>query len=86
MLSHRRRLGAADGSHKRGRCLTSLLALRLPGADPGVVLPRLCITQWLDCWLREPRLRPSIRSAWSRTVDRLRLVPAGQRSRHVRGP
>eukprot|EP00959_Pyramimonas_sp_CCMP1952_P131375 2747297-Pyramimonas_sp.AAC.1 len=72
----RRGLGAAAGPAKRGRCLLSRLALRLPGADPGVALPRVRRSQWLDSWLREPRLRSSVRLAWDRTVAALQDVPA----------
>eukprot|EP00959_Pyramimonas_sp_CCMP1952_P038903 814546-Pyramimonas_sp.AAC.1 len=39
LLDLRRRLGAVSG-HRRGRCLTTLLDLRAPGADPGHALPR----------------------------------------------
>eukprot|EP00959_Pyramimonas_sp_CCMP1952_P214489 4488519-Pyramimonas_sp.AAC.1 len=84
MLSHRRRLRAAAGSAKRGRCLTSLLALRLPGDDAGAALPRLCLNQCLDSWLRVSRLRASVQLARGRTLAALKEVPVAQRSRHVR--
>eukprot|EP00959_Pyramimonas_sp_CCMP1952_P202387 4232111-Pyramimonas_sp.AAC.1 len=64
MLAHRRRPGAAAGSSKRGRCLTTLLALRLPGADPGTALPRLCLQQWFEAWLGQPEIRRSIVKVW----------------------
>eukprot|EP00959_Pyramimonas_sp_CCMP1952_P403238 8448924-Pyramimonas_sp.AAC.1 len=36
LLQARRRAGFACGAATRGRCLTSLLALRMPEQDPGI--------------------------------------------------
>eukprot|EP00959_Pyramimonas_sp_CCMP1952_P215933 4516476-Pyramimonas_sp.AAC.1 len=44
LVQLRRRLGGVSG-HRRGRCLTTLLDIRAPGADPGYALPRQCVEQ-----------------------------------------
>eukprot|EP00959_Pyramimonas_sp_CCMP1952_P471490 9498492-Pyramimonas_sp.AAC.1 len=85
MQLQRRRLGAAAGSSKRGRCLSTLLAMRLPCADPGALLPQQCVSLWLSVRLGGPQLRPSISLAWPATVKHLMSIKPEQRNRHVRG-
>eukprot|EP00959_Pyramimonas_sp_CCMP1952_P007773 162500-Pyramimonas_sp.AAC.1 len=56
----RRRAGYACGAATRGRCLTSLLELRMPGQDPGIKFPSQCVLMWLENWRDHPDLRAGI--------------------------
>eukprot|EP00959_Pyramimonas_sp_CCMP1952_P367599 7699707-Pyramimonas_sp.AAC.1 len=86
MTLQRRRLAAAASSARRGRCATTLLALRLPGSDPGLVLPRQALAQWLQVWRTEPRLQAGIERVWASTIQTLTSMSEVHRSRHIRGP
>ena len=85
LVSYRRKRGAASSTRTRGRCLTTLLEMEAPGADPGAKFIKgtfgLCLQQWRD----RPELRAGICRAWPIVRAKLEAVPALQRSRHVRG-
>ena len=83
----RRNLGLSLAAPTRGRCLTSLLALRAgENKDPEIQLPTACLDQWLNSWRDHPELRAGVRQTWRHAVEHLRGVPEGQRTRHVRRP
>eukprot|EP00959_Pyramimonas_sp_CCMP1952_P319621 6687836-Pyramimonas_sp.AAC.1 len=70
----------------KGRCLTSLLAIRSPEYDPAQKFAHGTFALWLQQWRDHPEIRPAVERAWAKIVDKLQGVPAAQRSRHVRGP
>eukprot|EP00959_Pyramimonas_sp_CCMP1952_P397658 8332568-Pyramimonas_sp.AAC.1 len=79
-------MGAACHSKTRGRCLATLLAIRVPGHDPAQSFARGTFALWLQQWLDHPEVRPAVRRAWSRVCAKLQAVDPVRRSRHIRGP
>eukprot|EP00959_Pyramimonas_sp_CCMP1952_P100452 2101334-Pyramimonas_sp.AAC.1 len=44
------------------------------------------LRQWFRVWQEEPGLRRGVCRAWNPLVEKLRGIPSGQRTRHIRGP
>ena len=57
----RRRLAQTCSSAAKGRCLTTVLALRAPGADPAILYPTQTVDTWLKVWRDHPDIRPGVR-------------------------
>eukprot|EP00959_Pyramimonas_sp_CCMP1952_P394826 8272519-Pyramimonas_sp.AAC.1 len=71
MTDIRRRLGFSLAAPTRGRCLTSLLALRAGDADPAIQMPTACLDQRLTTWRDRPEIRPGVRQAWRQVAQHL---------------
>ncbi|CAK0847722.1 unnamed protein product [Prorocentrum cordatum] len=76
---------ASMRTRRKGRCLTSTLAMLYGRGDPAKSIPREQLAAWLDQWFAHPELHARIARAWQPSLRRLRL--AGEsRWRRVRGP
>ena len=72
IASIRKHAGAATGIVAPGRCLTTALALSIgPMRDPGVALPVMQVSTWIDLWKSDAQLRALTARHWSDICGRL---------------
>ena len=80
----RRQASQAIAGRGTGRCLTSILSLRMGRKEPALELRRQLVFEWLMVWRSTPSLHFRVIRAWS--FLRPRLLDPKTRWARVRGP
>eukprot|EP00969_Alexandrium_andersonii_P065131 2867964-Alexandrium_andersonii.AAC.1 len=82
----RRVQGCTIDGGKRGRCLTTLVALKGEHADPWITIIRRQVLEWLRLWISTPGIRPLAAKAWEPIRSVLVSAQPNRRWRLVHGP